>query len=47
MWQKLLEWTKYFLKHKEQTEKNSSDIKEQERTIKDLTAVVQRLAYEL
>src|SRR5579871_164330 len=47
MWQKILEWAKYFLKHKEQTEKNSADIKEQERTIKDLTAVVQRLAYEL
>src|SRR5207245_7647802 len=47
MWQKLLEWAKYFLKHKEQTEKNSADIKEQERTIKDLTRAVQHLAYEL
>ena len=47
MWQKILEWAKYFLKHKEQTEKNSADIKEQERTIKDLTTAVQHLAYEL
>lgn len=47
MWQKILDWAKYFLKHKEQTEKNTADIKEQERTIKDLTAALQRLAYEL
>src|SRR5579871_1920722 len=47
MWQKILDWAKYFLKHKEQTEKNTADIKEQERTIRDLTAAVQRLAFEL
>ncbi len=47
MWQKILDWAIYFLKHKEQTEKNSADIKEQERTIKDLTAVVQHLAFKL
>ena len=47
LWQKLIDWAKYFLKHKEQTEKNSADIKEQERTIKELTAALQRVAFEL
>ena len=46
MWQKILDWAKYFLKHKEQTEKNAADIKEQERTIHALTAAFQRLAFE-
>ena len=47
MWQKLLDWAKYFLKHKEQTERNSADIKEQERTIRELTFALQRVAFEL
>jgi hypothetical protein len=28
LWQRILEWAKYLLKHKEQTEKNTADIKE-------------------
>ena len=46
MWQKVLDWARYFLKHKEQTETNSADIKEQERTISDLTKAFQHLAFE-
>ena len=46
MWPKLIEWAKYFLKHKEQTEKNVADIKEQERTINHLTVAMQQLAFE-
>ena len=46
MWQKVLDWAKYFLKHKEQTEKNVADIKEQERTLHQLTVAVQQLAFE-
>lgn len=46
MWQSILDWARYFLKHKEQTEKNSADIKEQESTINNLTATVQHLAFE-
>ena len=46
MWSKIIEWAKYFLKHKEQTEKNVADIKEQEHTINRLTAAVQQIAFE-
>lgn len=46
MWQNIISWAKYFLHHKEQTEKNSTDIKEQERTIREMTNALQHLAFE-
>ena len=47
LWQRLLEWGKYLLKHKEQTEKNTADIKDQQEASDEMTAVIQHLAYEL
>jgi len=47
LWQRILEWAKYLLKHKEQTEKNTADIKDQQQTLDELTAVIQHLAFEL
>jgi len=41
MWEKLLYWTRYFLRHKEQTEENSNNIVEQERTVRALAHTVQ------
>ena len=47
LWQRLLEWAKYLLRHKEQTENNTADIKDQREASDEMTAVIQRLAYEL
>jgi hypothetical protein len=47
LWKRMLEWARYVLKHKEQTEKNTADIKEQQQAFDEMTAVVQRLAFEL
>ena len=47
LWQRLLDWAKYLLKHKEQTEKNTGDIKEQQQAFDEMTTFVQRLAFEL
>jgi cell division protein FtsB len=47
LWQRLLDWTRYLFKHKEQTEKNTADIKDQQQALDELTDVVQRLTFEL
>jgi len=47
LWQRLLDWGKYLLKHKEQTEKNTADLKEQQQAFDEMTTFVQRLAFEV
>ena len=47
MWQQIYESLKKLLLLKEQTDKNTSDLKELQREFKELTAVVQHLIYEV
>ena len=47
MWQQLYDGLKKLMLLKEQTDKNTSDIKELQREVKELTAVVQHLIYEV
>lgn len=43
MWRQILDWARYFLRHKEQTDHNSAAIEQQQQAINDLAATVQRL----
>jgi predicted RNase H-like nuclease (RuvC/YqgF family) len=47
MWRQLYDYARQLLTLKVQTEKNAADIKEMRQELKDLTAVVQRLAFEV
>lgn len=47
MWQQLYDSLKKLMLLKEQTDKNTSDVKELQREVKELTAVVQHLIYEM
>ena len=47
MWQQLYDSLKRLMLLKEQTDKNTSDIKELQQEVKALTAVVQHLIYEM
>ncbi len=47
MWQQLYDSLKKLMLLKEQTDKNTADIKELQREVKELTAVVQHLIYEV
>lgn len=47
MWQQLYDALKKLMLLKEQTDKNTSDVKELQREVKELTAVVQHLIYEM
>jgi hypothetical protein len=47
MLRQLYDYARRLLLLKEQTEKNTADIKEIRQELKDLTAAVQRLAYEV
>lgn len=46
-WQSLLDWGRYVLKHKEQTEKNSADITGQQEGLDDVVDAVQELNFEV
>src|SRR5258708_36861516 len=47
LWQRLLEWARYLLKHKQQTERNTSDIKKQSESFDEMVEVVRGLTIEL
>ena len=47
MWPQIFDSLKKLLLLKEQTDKNTANIKDLERELKDLTAVVQQLIYEV
>lgn len=47
MWQQLYDSLKKLMLLKEQTDKNTDDVKELQREVKELTAVVQHLIYEV
>ncbi len=47
MWQQVYDSLKKLLLLKEQTDKNTADVKELQREVKELTAVVQHLIYEV
>ena len=47
LWQRILEWARYALKHKEQTEKNTADLKDQQQAFDEMTEAVRRLAIEV
>jgi hypothetical protein len=47
MWQKLYEFGKQLLTLKNQVDKNTQDIKELRQDLKELTSLVQKLAYKL
>ena len=47
MWQQLYDSLKKLMLLKEQTDKNTSDVKELQREVKELTAVIQHLIYEM
>ncbi len=47
MWQQVFESLKKLLLLKEQTDKNTADVKDLQRELKDLTTVVQHLIYEV
>ncbi len=47
MWQQIYDGLKKLLLLKEQTDKNTADLKELQREVKELTAVVQHLIYEV
>ncbi len=47
MWQQIYDSLKKLLLLKEQTDKNTADVKELQREVKELTAVVQHLIYEV
>ena len=46
LWQKIIDWAKYFLNHKEQFEKQTANIKEQETTLKNMMVALERVAVE-
>src|SRR5437763_319846 len=47
MWSKLLDYLRHLLLHKEQTEKNTSDLKQVKHDVEELTSVMQRFGLEL
>lgn len=47
LWRDMLDYAKQLVMLKEQTQKNTTDIKEMRQELKDLIAAVQRLAYEV
>jgi predicted RNase H-like nuclease (RuvC/YqgF family) len=47
MWSKLLEYLRHLLLHKEQTEKNTSDLKQVKQDVEELTSILQRFGLEL
>ena len=46
MWRNVYDYMLRVFKITEQTEKNTGELKEQQRTLNDLTMIVQRLAFE-
>ena len=46
IWQKIIEWAKYFLNHKEQSEKHTVTAQRLERVMQDVVVEVERLAAE-
>ena len=46
-WQSVIEWTRYILKHKEQTEKNSADITDQQEGLEEVVDTVRDLKFEV
>ena len=47
MWNKLLDYLRHLLLHKEQTEKNTSDLKKVKQDVEDMTLIMQRFGLEL
>ncbi|MBV9848168.1 MAG: hypothetical protein JO250_00630 [Armatimonadetes bacterium] len=47
MWRQFIEYARQVLALKQQTDRNTADIKALQQDVKELTAAVQRLAYEL
>ncbi len=42
MWNKLLDYLRHLLLHKEQTEKNTSDLKKVKQDVEEMTLIMQR-----
>ncbi len=47
MWNKLLDYLRHLLLHKEQTEKNTSDLKKVKQDVEEMTLIMQRFGLEL